>query len=103
MGDDGEKFGAWPGTYESCWGAGAWMERFLAAIEANAGWLEVARPSDWLTGHAPQGRIYVPSSSYVEMTEWALPVEEAGTFHDLLANARTDGSPAARFLTGAPW
>ncbi len=22
MGDDGEKFGAWPGTYEHCWGSG---------------------------------------------------------------------------------
>ena len=26
MGDDGEKFGAWPGTYELCWGEGRWIE-----------------------------------------------------------------------------
>jgi len=35
MGDDGEKFGAWPTTWEHCWGRGRWMERFFAALEAN--------------------------------------------------------------------
>ena len=24
MGDDGEKFGLWPGTFEHCWGEGQW-------------------------------------------------------------------------------
>ena len=36
MGDDGEKFGAWPTTYEHCWGGGRWVERFFEALEANA-------------------------------------------------------------------
>ena len=36
MGDDGEKFGAWPGTYEHCWGRAAWVDRFFDALEANA-------------------------------------------------------------------
>ncbi len=35
MGDDGEKFGAWPTTWAHCWGEGRWVERFFVALEAN--------------------------------------------------------------------
>ncbi|HEX5939163.1 MAG TPA: hypothetical protein VFZ12_02290, partial [Dehalococcoidia bacterium] len=35
MGDDGEKFGSWPGTYEHVWTHG-WMDRFFAALADNA-------------------------------------------------------------------
>src|SRR5262249_707465 len=51
MGDDGEKFGAWPDTFEHCWGRGRWVERFFEALEANASWLSTVRPSDWLDAH----------------------------------------------------
>ena len=36
MGDDGEKFGGWPTTFEHCWGPSGWVERFFAALDANA-------------------------------------------------------------------
>ena len=39
MGDDGEKFGAWPTTYEHCWGRGRWVDRFFEALEMNRDWL----------------------------------------------------------------
>jgi len=71
MGDDGEKFGAWPGTFDHCWGDGRWVERFFEAIEANAGWLATVRPSDWLEAHAPIGRAAIPTCSYAEMNEWS--------------------------------
>jgi 4-alpha-glucanotransferase len=103
MGDDGEKFGSWPGTFEYCWGRRGWIEQLFAALDANGGWLSTVRPSDWMGEHAPGGRIYVPTSSYVEMTEWALPPDEAPVFHGLLEKARAEGSPAARFLFGAMW
>ena len=32
MGDDGEKFGAWPTTWEHCWGSGRWVDRFFDAL-----------------------------------------------------------------------
>ena len=48
MGDDGEKFGAWPTTFEHCWGQGRWVERFFEALEANADWLSTVTPSRWL-------------------------------------------------------
>ena len=44
MGDDGEKFGAWPTTWEHCWGKRRWVERFFEALEANADWLTTVDP-----------------------------------------------------------
>ena len=55
MGDDGEKFGAWPTTWEHCWGERRWVERFFEALEANADWLTTTTPSTWLDG-APADR-----------------------------------------------
>jgi 4-alpha-glucanotransferase len=103
MGDDGEKFGAWPTTWEHCWGESRWVERFFDAIEVNADWLATVRPSDWLAARPPVGRIYVPTSSYVEMGEWALPPDESLRFHAALARAVETGAPEARWLRGAFW
>jgi alpha-amylase len=103
MGDDGEKFGSWPTTWEHCWGAGAWVERCFAALEANSEWLATTTPSGWLEHESPTRRIYVPTGSYVEMTEWALPANEAGAFHAALAAARAGGAVEARFLRGGFW
>ena len=45
MGDDGEKFGAWPGTYELCWGEGRWIDDCFEAFAENADWLSTTTPS----------------------------------------------------------
>jgi alpha-amylase len=103
MGDDGEKFGAWPTTWEHCWGEGRWVERFFEAVEANAGWLTTVRPSDWLAANPPIGRVYIPTGSYAEMGEWALPPSESRAFADALHRARDSGAPEARWLRGAFW
>src|SRR5215213_9469672 len=103
MGDDGEKFGAWPTTYEHCWGNGRWVDRFFEALEANADWLTTVRPSDWLDSHAPIGRVYVPTGSYAEMGEWALPADESREFADALHRARDAKAPEERWIRGAFW
>jgi len=103
MGDDGEKFGAWPTTYEHCWGRGNWMEEFFGALEANVEWLTTVRPSDWTDAHPPIGRVYIPTSSYVEMTEWALPPADAIQFEAALQRARATNAPEAPFLRGGFW
>ncbi len=103
MGDDGEKFGAWPTTWEHCWGSGRWVDRFFEALEANADWLTTLTPSDWLAEHRPIGRIYVPTASYAEMGEWALPPDEAPVFGELLHRAEKAGLPEARYLRGGFW
>ena len=103
MGDDGEKFGAWPTTYEHCWGDGRWVDRFFEALDDNASWLTTVTPSDWLATHPPIGRVYLPTGSYAEMGEWALPPDEAIVFGKLLHEAREARRPEARWLRGAFW
>ncbi len=103
MGDDGEKFGAWPTTFEHCWGRGAWVERFFDALEANADWLTTTTPSAWLAEHGPVGRAAIPTASYAEMGEWALPAEEAAAYAAAVERARAEGRPEARWLRGASW
>jgi alpha-amylase len=103
MGDDGEKFGAWPTTWEHCWGSRRWVDRFFEALDANADWLATTLPSDWLATHPPIGRVYVPTSSYVEMGEWALPASESKVFSAVLHRAQEEHLPEARWLRGAFW
>jgi alpha-amylase/alpha-mannosidase (GH57 family) len=103
MGDDGEKFGAWPTTYEHCWGKGRWVERFFEALVSNADWITTVRPSDWLASNPPVGRAYIPTGSYAEMGEWALPPDESRAFTNALHRARETGAPEARWLRGAFW
>ncbi len=103
MGDDGEKFGAWPTTWEHCWGRGRWVERFFTALEDNAAWLTTVTPSAWLDREQPIGRIYVPTGSYAEMGEWALPPAEGRVFTDVLHRAVEERRPEARWLRGGFW
>ena len=103
MGDDGEKFGAWPTTWEHCWGRGRWVERFFEALEANAEWLSTTTPSAWLAEHDPIGRVYVPTGSYAEMGQWALPADESLVFGEILHHAQEANLPEARWLRGAFW
>ena len=103
MGDDGEKFGAWPTTWQHCWGEGRWVARFFEALEANADWLTTTTPSAWLAEHRPIGRVYIPTGSYAEMGEWALPADESRIYSAVLHAAQAGGRPEARWLRGAFW
>jgi hypothetical protein len=103
MGDDGEKFGAWPGTYEYCWSHEHWVDQMFEALEANSAWLKTVTPSEWIDVHPPTTRAYFPTASYVEMTEWVLPPDETSVFVDLLEEARERNDPAARFLRAGFW
>lgn len=79
MGDDTEKFGVWPKTYRLCYTKG-WLDRFYQAIAAESDWLETVKVGDYLRKAEPAGRIYLPTASYSEMLEWALPSKVAGEF-----------------------
>ncbi len=101
MGDDCEKFGVWPGTYEHCH-RDAWLERFFAALEANADWLATTLPGDYLAANAPLGRADLPTASYPEMMEWALPTPARQRFRAVQREfaARPD---VQNFLRGGFW
>jgi alpha-amylase len=79
------------------------VEQFFEALTANADWLTTTTPSDWLAVHPPVGRAYIPTGSYVEMGEWALPADESTAFSATLHRAQADGRPEARWLRGASW
>ena len=101
MGDDMEKFGAWPHTYEHCFRDG-WLERFFSAVEANCEWLEMVPPAEALAAHPPLGRVDLPTASYTEMMEWVLPTAVRQKFHSLLDEF--SGRPdVRRFLRGGFW
>ena len=103
MGDDGEKFGGWPETFAHCWTPGQWVDRFFAAVSANAAWLELVTPSQWLDREPPIGRVYIPTASYAEMGEWALPAAEGLAFERTLERAEREHSPEVRWLRGGFW
>ncbi|HEX4836744.1 MAG TPA: alpha-amylase/4-alpha-glucanotransferase domain-containing protein [bacterium] len=102
MGDDGEKFGLWPGTYAHCWEKG-WVERFFEAIETEP-WIDLIPPGEYRRSREPAGWIYLPTATYQEMTEWALPPERAAQLahirHDLENSGRAEVLP---FLRGGFW
>jgi hypothetical protein len=101
MGDDMEKFGGWPHTWEHCY-RDKWLENFFSALDANHDWLEVIPPGEALAARAPLGRVDLPTASYTEMMEWVLPTEARKTFHALLEEF--SGRPdVRRFLRGGFW
>ncbi len=78
LGDDGEKFGGWPGTYEWVHEQG-WLRRFLTTL-ANAaatGDVTLTAPRDAVREVPSAGLAYLPSASYREMEGWALPAPAA--------------------------
>jgi hypothetical protein len=101
MGDDCEKFGAWPGTFEHCYTNG-WLERFFTALETNREWLITTTPGEYLAEHPPLGRAALPSASYTELMQWVLPMPARQHLmaieHEFAA--RPD---VQRFLRGGIW
>lgn len=79
FGDDGEKFGIWPGTYQLCYEE-HWLDHFLDAVIREGDWLTLSLPGEHHGREKPRGRIYLPPGSYREMTEWALPFDARITF-----------------------
>jgi len=69
-GDDGEKFGLWPETYEWVYNKG-WLNRFFSALEANSSWIKTLTFKEYKSAHFPTSRVYLPCASYREMLEWS--------------------------------
>jgi alpha-amylase len=104
MGDDCEKFGVWPGTYDHVYKNG-WLERFLKALEGSQDWLETTTVADYLSSHPAVGRIYLPTASYPEMMEWSLPPAAGADFKACWEESERmpKGERFQRFLRGGLW
>ena len=103
MVDDGEKFGVWPGTHAHVYEKG-WLDRFFDRLLATE-WLDLATLSDVVDRVEATARVYLPTASYREMGEWALPLAAQRRLerakHDL---ERLGGGDAdADLLRGGFW
>jgi len=101
MGDDMEKFGVWPGTYEHCYKDG-WIDKFFTALEENSDWLHISTPGEYLATHSPLGRADLPTASYTEMMEWVLPTKVRQRFNSV-QNEFTLRPEVLAFLRGGSW
>jgi len=101
MGDDLEKFGVWPGTYDHCYRDG-WLDQFFHMLEQCGDWLAVSPPGEAVSTRSPLGRADLPTASYTEMMEWSLPTGSRNHYHALVKEfeSRPNDLP---FLRGGTW
>jgi len=100
MADDGEKFGVWPGTYKHVYENG-WLLRFFDMLSTlmEEEWFSMITFKDAISRFVPKGRVYMPTSSYIEMTEWVLPYDMSNEFTNLVETHKE----IKPFLRGGHW
>jgi hypothetical protein len=107
MGDDGEKFGSWPDTSDYCWGSTmqqGWVDEFFTALEEHSDWIHMIPLGEHARNYPALGRIYIPTSSYIEMTEWALPPKKSYLFGKLLHQLEEEHrDDILQFMRGGFW
>ncbi len=94
LGDDGEKFGLWPGTHKWVYEDG-WLGKFLDFIERES--VRTLTYSEYLDSRPALGRAYLPPASYEEMTEWVLEPDDFARYSELKERLPDE---ARRFLRG---
>lgn len=104
LADDGEKFGLWPGTYDRVYTHG-WLERFIELLNENAGWIITSTFAEILRKFSPRSKIFIPSTSYFEMSEWALPYATGTEFEEVQQSLKKAHlfEKVQRFLKGGCW
>lgn len=104
MADDGEKFGVWPGTHDVVYKE-KWLERFFQELTENKEWLVTKTFNEYYNNFAPKGRIYLPTASYFEMSEWTLPGDTGEKFESYVEKFKKDGifEEIKPFFKGGMW
>jgi 4-alpha-glucanotransferase len=105
FGDDGEKFGTWPGTQEAVFEKG-WLRNFFQLLQDNGEWLKVVTMAECVENLMPAGRTYLPDSSYREMTEWVLPADRQKVLLSLRKDKEKsdpDWPELSNFVRGGFW
>lgn len=90
-GDDGEKFGMWPGTYEHVYKNG-YLDKFLSNLNEFED-IKTIKFSDILKIYPPKDRVYLNVSSYEEMEEWS-----NGNFRSFLSKYNESNKMHKRML-----
>ncbi len=91
LADDGEKFGLWPGTHKRCYEEG-WLERMCELLLECEDWLDLSTFSGVIDSNKPIGIVYLPTASYSEMMEWALPLEAGERYSRAVELLTEEGS-----------
>jgi alpha-amylase len=102
--DDGEKFGLWPGTYDLVYER-QWLRRFFTMLSENSDIIRFTQFGKAIDTNSPQGRVMLPTASYLEMTQWALPAKAGSDLEKLTLNIK-DGpnwNQFEPFLRGGFW
>ncbi len=100
LADDGEKFGVWPGTHQWVYKEG-WLDKFFQMLETNRDWVKMVTFQDYLQAQRSLGPVYLPTASYSEMMQWALPAPRSRELERLM---HEPGTEACRpFLKGGFW
>jgi 4-alpha-glucanotransferase len=76
-----------------------WLEELIRRVGENAEWLEPTTPGQYLKKNPPTRRLFIPSSSSMEMMQWALPPERRGAYNELRERMGTPGA-AGQFVVG---
>ena len=103
-GDDGEKFGVWPETYDWVYTQG-YLERLFTALEENSDWISMPTFSEFLDSHPAAGIVYLPTASYDEMMEWAQPASVATAYRQAVDRLKGEGvyQDYRPFVRGGFW
>ncbi|HPS93242.1 MAG TPA: DUF1926 domain-containing protein [Deltaproteobacteria bacterium] len=103
-GDDGEKFGMWPGTHKWVLEQG-WLTRFFDALLEVSDEIEMIPLSEALDTYPPNGLIYLPTATYQEMMEWSLLAPQGRFYEELVKRAKSehDWDRRRAFLRGGMW
>ncbi|MCX8123432.1 MAG: DUF1926 domain-containing protein [Spirochaetes bacterium] len=102
-GDDGEKFGVWPHTYQWVFEE-KWLQNFIEAILKEK-FINLIHPKDYIKQYPPIDRVYLTQGSYYEMSEWALPAESAAELVRIHNEIKSAGREKEfyPFLKGGVW
>ncbi|MBI2324109.1 MAG: DUF1926 domain-containing protein [Chloroflexi bacterium] len=96
--DDGEKFGAWPGTFDRIHKDG-WLEDFFTQL-AQQDWLETVTLENAWIFQRPSRRVYLPGGTYPEMAEWSVDAAAARRFTSARNALKDDQSS---LVVTPPW
>ena len=101
--DDIEKFGIWPETYNWVYERG-WLTQFIEGVLASS-IIKTERYCDYHARAKTRGVVYLPTTSYIEMNEWTLPVPAAHHYADLVQASKSSGQfeQNKAFLRGGIW
>ena len=105
VGEDGEKFGAWPGTYDRVYDQG-WLRTFFAQLTAERAWLHTAKMGTVVQEVVPKAKCYLSGCSPSVKADRAVAIGRDGAVgaHDSSErDAWDDWSERQQGASAAAW